>query len=269
MIDLHTHLLWDWDDGPDDARQSRYMCDLAAADGIKSVVVTPHILRLSRHGNDLDLLRQRMVEFTNVMAGAPVSFHWGAEVAAHPDLVRIVETHGFTIDATSYLFVEFPGDSVPPGAANLLYDLMRKGFIPILSHPERNRGFVEHSDLLCEFVRMGCVGQVTAGSLTGAFGRDAERAAGVFLTHNLVHVIASDAHNGLTRPPVLTEGVEAAARLIGADKAWAMVTQIPQAILDDEVLPEWGEPEDPLARRPRTERLTPTRSKTSFHFKIR
>jgi protein-tyrosine phosphatase len=245
------------------------MCDMAAADGIKSVAVTPHLLRLNRHGDDLGLLRRRMIEFTNEMAGVPLDFHWGAEVAAHSDLVGIVERHGFTVDATSYLFIEFPGDSVPPGAANLLYDLMRKGFVPILSHPERNRGFVEHPDLLCEFVRMGCVGQVTAGSLTGAFGRDAQRAAELFLTHNLVHVIASDAHDGLARPPILSRGVEAAARLAGAEKAWAMVTEIPQAILDNGVLPDWGEPEDPLARRPATERLASGRPRTSFLFRIR
>jgi protein-tyrosine phosphatase len=255
MIDLHTHLLWDWDDGPDDRAQCRQMRETAAMDGIHTVVLTPHLFRLNRYRDDLGVLRQRMIEFATETKGGPIDYHWGAEVAVHADVVKAIVKYRFTIDDTSYVFIEFPSDGVPAGSSAMIGSLMSKGFIPIISHPERNPGFVEHPELLYEFVSMGCAAQVTAMSLTGDFGKETRAAAGLFLTHNLVHVIASDAHTPLARPPILSGAVEAARKIVGEAKAMAMVTEIPQAILDNNALPDWGEPENPLHRQTWTERL--------------
>jgi protein-tyrosine phosphatase len=267
MIDLHTHLLWDWDDGPDDRAQALEMCRVAEKDGITAIGLTPHVFRMSRHGDNLDLLLQRMLDFAKEMTGVPIDFHWGAEVFVHPEVVASIERYGFTLDNTNYVFLEFPADAVPPGTANLVYTLMAKGYVPIISHPERNRGFMERPELLFELISMGCAAQVTAMSLTGEFGKETRGAAGLFLEHNLVHIIASDAHSSLLRPPVLSGAVESARKIVGEAKALAMVTEIPQAILDNCALPDWGEPENPLRRKTWTERLP--RPKKSFLVKIR
>ncbi len=75
------------------------------------------------------------------------------------------------------------------------------------------------------------------------------------MLHNLVHVIASDAHGTIGRPPGLSRAVEAAAKIVGESKARAMVTEIPRAILDNKALPDWGEPENPLRQKTWTQRL--------------
>jgi protein-tyrosine phosphatase len=267
VIDLHTHLLWDWDDGPDDRPQAREMCRIAEKDGIKVIALTPHVFRLSRYGDNLDVLRQRMAEFVEGMDGVPIDFHWGAEVFVHPEVVASIEKYGFTLDDTNYVFIELPSDAVPPGIGNLIYSLMAKGFVPIISHPERNRGFMERPEVLYELVSMGCIAQVTAMSLTGEFGRETRSAAGLFMEHNLVHIIASDAHSSLMRPPVLSGAVEAARKIVGEAKAVAMVTEIPRAILENRALPDWGEPENPLRRKTWAERRPMPRKQ--FLVKIR
>jgi protein-tyrosine phosphatase len=257
VIDLHTHFLWDWDDGPDDRAQALTMCRIAEKDGITAVCLTPHVFRANRHGDDLGVLSRRMSEFHDEMrdAGVGLEFHWGAEVFVHAEAVRAIEKYRFTIDETSYVFLEFDADGVPPGAATMLAQLMSKGFVPIISHPERNRGFAAQPELLFEFVSMGCVAQVTGASVTGELGREVRATAGLFLVNNLVHIIASDAHRALGRPPRLSQAVEAAAKIVGESKARAMVTEIPRAILENRALPDWGEPENPLARKPWTQRL--------------
>ncbi|MGA2362488.1 MAG: CpsB/CapC family capsule biosynthesis tyrosine phosphatase [Candidatus Aminicenantales bacterium] len=267
MIDLHTHLLWDWDDGPDDRPQAREMCRIAEKDGITVIALTPHVFRLSRYGDNLNVLRQRMAEFVEGMDGVPIDFHWGAEVFVHPEVVASIEKYGFTLDDTNYVFIELPSDTVPPGIGNLIYSLMAKGFVPIISHPERNRGFMERPEVLYELVSMGCIAQVTAMSLTGEFGRETRSAAGLFMEHNLVHIIASDAHSSLMRPPVLSGAVEAARKIVGEAKAVAMVTEIPRAILENRALPDWGEPENPLRRKTWAERRPMPRKQ--FLVKIR
>ncbi len=257
MIDLHTHFLWDWDDGPDDRSQALTMCRIAEKDGTKAICVTPHIFRSNRHGDDLGILRQRMIEFHDQIqsSNVEIEFHWGAEVFVHAEVVRAVEKYRFTIDETSYVFLEFPSSGVPVGASGLLAQLMSKGFVPIISHPERNRGFAERPELLFEFVSMGCVAQLTAASLTGELGREVRSTAGLFLVNNLVHVIASDAHRALGRPPGLSRAVEAASKIVGASKARAMVQDIPRAILENKALPDWGEPRHPLNKQSWTRRL--------------
>jgi protein-tyrosine phosphatase len=257
LIDLHTHLLWDWDDGPDDRTQALTMCRIAEKDGTNAICLTPHVFHANRHGDDLGILRQRMVEFRDSMrdANVDIEFHWGAEVFVHAEVVRAIEKYRFTIDETSYVFLEFPASGVPVGAAGMLAQLMSKGFVPIISHPERNRGFAERPELLFEFVSMGCVAQVTAASLTGELGREVRSTAGLFMANNLVQIIASDAHRVLGRPPGLSRAVEAAARIVGQSKARAMVDEIPRAILEDNALPDWGEPRNPLSKQGWTRRL--------------
>ena len=257
MIDLHTHFLWDWDDGPDDLYQARAMCRIAEKDGTTAICLTPHIFRMTRHDNDLGILSRRMAEFDSEMrsAGIELELHWGAEVFVHAEVVRAVETYRFTIDQTSYVFLEFASDGVPVGASNMLAQLMSKGFVPIISHPERNRGFAARPELLYDFVAMGCAAQVTAASLTGEMGKEVRTTAGLFMVNNLVHIIASDAHRSIGRPPGLSRAVEAAAKIVGESKARAMVTEIPRAILENKALPDWGEPENPLRRRTWTQRL--------------
>jgi protein-tyrosine phosphatase len=268
MIDLHTHFLWDWDDGPDDLYQARAMCRIAEKDGTKAICLTPHIFRMTRHDNDLGILSRRMVEFDEVMreAGIGLELHWGAEVFVHAEVARAIEKYRFTVDQTSYVFLEFDSDGVPVGAANMLAQLMSKGFVPIISHPERNRGFVARPELLFEFVSMGCAAQVTGASLTGELGKEARTAAGLFMVNNLVHIIASDAHGAIGRPPGLSRAVEAAAKIVGESKALAMVTEVPRAILDNKALPDWGEPENPLRHKTWTQRLLgmPRRSARSM-----
>ena len=257
MIDLHTHFLWDWDDGPDDRAQALTMCRIAEKDGTRAICLTPHIFRANRHGDDLGVLSRRMAEFQDEMRGAGVAieFHWGAEVFVHPEVVRAIEKYGFTVDETSYVFLEFGAGGVPVGAAGMLSQLMSKGFVPIISHPERNRGFAARPELLFEFVSMGCAAQVTAASLTGELGREVRATAGLFMVNNLVHIIASDAHRPLGRPPGLGRAVEAASKLVGESKARAMVTELPRAILENKALPDWGEPQNPLGRKTWTQRL--------------
>ena len=257
MIDLHTHLLWDWDDGPDDLYQARAMCHIARKDGTKAICLTPHVFRMTRHNDDLDVLRRRMFEFDAEMkaAGIEMEFHYGAEVFVHAEVVKAIEKYRFTVDQTSYVFLEFAAEGVPVGAATMLAQLLGKGFVPIISHPERNRGFAAHPELLYEFVAMGCAAQVTAASLTGELGKEVRTTAGLFMINNLIHIIASDAHRAIGRPPGLSRAVQAASKIVGETKARAMVTEIPRAILENKALPDWGEPQNPLRHRTWTRRL--------------
>jgi len=249
MIDLHTHLLPDWDDGAKNWEETRSMAKAAEADGITKICLTPHLYRLTKHGDDLGLLEQRMAEVERWAEGFQVKFFRGAEVYIDDQIIENIKKNNLTVNNSSYVFVEFPADSVMAGVRDLLYQILLEGHIPIISHPERNIIFARRPELLFDLVSMGALAQVTAKSILGEFGSAARQSAEVFLRHNLVHIIASDAHDPEKRPPLLRSAVEKAMKIVGEEKALAMVTEIPQAILDNQAIPEYGDPDNPQKKK--------------------
>jgi protein-tyrosine phosphatase len=135
-------------------------------------------------------------------------------------------------DGKKYLFLEFPSQGIPYQAEKIIFQIMTRGMIPIITHPERNLEIGQRPQRYYEMIRMGCLGQVTAMSLTGEFGLRVRQIAERLLKNRLIHFIASDAHSTDGRPPILSEGVRAAEKIVGKEEAQKMVTQYPQAILE-------------------------------------
>ncbi len=160
----------------------------------------------------------------------------GADIHLSEDLLHPLSRKRLVTvgDGGKYLLVEFPSQVIPPMAEKILFGLIGRGTVPIITHPERNLEIRRKPSRYYEMVRMGCLGQVTAMSLTGGFGPEVRRLAEALLMRRLVHLIASDGHSTDRRPPVLTPAVMAASKLVGEDEAMRMVTEYPQAILDGE-----------------------------------
>ena len=138
--------------------------------------------------------------------------------------------------------LELPSQVVPPGVKNEIFSLKLNEIIPIITHPERNQIIQKDIDILYEFVHMGALIQVTAMSITGDFGEMVMQCAERLLRHRLVHVIASNAHSSDSRPPVLSQAVEAAAEILGNyDDAERMVKEVPALIFSGGV-PDIPEP---------------------------
>ncbi len=255
MIDLHTHLLPDWDDGAKNWDDLTKMIEIARRDGIRKIGLAPHLYRLNKYESDIPLLKVKTAQFKVKTAGAPVVFFEGTEIFIHHEIIASLREHGLTINRSNYFFIEFPSEYILPGVKELFFNIRQAGFTPIISHPERNAAFQDKPELLADLIKMGCLAQVTAKSLTGGFGSQVKQTADFFTARNLVHLIASDAHDPQRRPPILSGAVEVARRISGEKKALAMVTTIPQAILDNQEIGDWGEP-------------TPQAPKKKWSFKI-
>jgi protein-tyrosine phosphatase len=135
-------------------------------------------------------------------------------------------------DRKKYLFLEFPFQGIPHQAEAIIFQVMQRGMIPIITHPERNMELGQRPHRYYEMIRVGCLGQVTAMSLTGELGPRIKQVAERLLTNRLIHFIASDAHSINGRPPILSEAVRVAGKIVGKEEAQKMVTEYPQAILE-------------------------------------
>ena len=248
MIDIHTHLLPHWDDGAKDWDEVSRMCEVALRDGIKKMALTPHIFRMNKYSDDLGVLKERWTQFQERENGAPIKFYRGAEVFVHYEMVESIKKNNFTLNNSNYIFIEFPSDYILPGVKDLFFRLMLEGYVPIISHPERNSVFGKKPDLLYELIQMGGLAQLTAKSIAGEFGNEIRKNSRIFLENDLVHLIASDAHDSKRRPPKLSQGVEEAGKIVGEEKALAMVTSVPEAILENKSIPGWRAPRNPVRK---------------------
>ncbi len=245
MIDLHTHILPGLDDGAKTIEESIQMCRVSYKDGVRTIVTTPHtlngiyindretILRKVQELNEV-ISQQLSVNQTNERNQIELRILPGADThLSESTLSRLDQGKLMTVsDGGKYLFLEFPFQGIPYRAEEAIFQLMNRGIIPIITHPERNLEIGQRPHRYYEMIRTGCLGQVTAMSLTGKLGPKIKQVAERLLKKRLIHFIASDAHSTDGRPPILSEGVKAAERIVGKEEAQRMVTEYPQAILD-------------------------------------
>jgi protein-tyrosine phosphatase len=266
MIDIHSHLLPGLDDGPRTMEESIRMCRIAYQDGIRTIVATPHTLN-GVYQNGKSAILTRVEELNNALNNSELKLDSairnpqseidlrilpGADVhLCEATIEQVDQGEAVTIgDGGKYIIIEFPYQAIPHQAEMVLFQLLGRGLIPIISHPERNLEIMRKPGRYYEMIRMGCLGQVTAMSLTGEFGQKVKQGAEKLLKGRLFHVIASDAHSYNGRPPILSGAVKAAAKIVGKKEAEKMVTEYPLAILEGK-RPDFPDPvsPEPVRRR--------------------
>ena len=214
------------------------MAALAAADGIGQIVATPHNLRWGPGGNRerIAALAARVQREIDARA-LPLRLLVGTEVYITPDLsAQLDDGRAYPLNGSRYILVELGFTSWPDFTESALSELQARGLVPILAHAERYAAVQRNPDRLRPLVERGVLVQITAGSLLGVFGAEAERAAKVLLEHRLAHVLASDGHNIHSRAPVLSTAAQVAAKVLGGEEALALVAAVPAAIVRDEPL---------------------------------
>jgi protein-tyrosine phosphatase len=233
MIDLHSHILPGIDDGARDIEVSILMARQWVAEGVKVVACTPHILP-GLYQNSGPSIRMAVASLQQRLDAEdiPLALVCGADNHIVPDFVSgLASGHLLTLAESRYVLVEPPHHVVPARMEDLFFGILVAGYVPILTHPERLSWLKSRYDMVQRLARSGVWMQITAGSLTGAFGSNALYWSERMLDEGLVHIIASDAHDTERRPPALASGWEAAAKRVGSAEALHLVSTRPQGVL--------------------------------------
>ena len=250
MIDIHSHILPEVDDGSRSLEESLEMCRLSATDGIEVIVATPHAHDNVHKTHDPEFLRQKVNELNAHLQGNP-KIVLGCELRFTHDVVNHVckEKSAPTIDGGPYVLVEFPHQVVPLGSSRALFELMSNQIRPIIAHPERNHLLMAEPERFYELVEMGVLGQLDTGSMTGQFGKKVQQAAHVMLENGLIHFIASDCHNTRNRLPGMSEAVQATAEIVGQEYARAIAKDNPAAVIEGKPIPQRPSAEIPKKKK--------------------
>ncbi|WP_121610645.1 tyrosine-protein phosphatase [Mesobacillus foraminis] len=197
MIDIHCHILPGIDDGAQHIDNSLDMAKLAVQEGIRTIIATPHH-KNGRYDNPKQDIVRKVNELNERLEKESIQLTIlpGQEPAINGDLLENCQKGEIlSLNNTPYQLIELPSSHVPRYTTQMLFDLQIKGLTPIIVHPERNLEIQERPELLFKMVEKGALAQLTAGAVCGKFGKRVKNLAFDLIEANLVHFIASDAHN--------------------------------------------------------------------------
>lgn len=237
MIDIHSHILPNVDDGARDLAESLAMAHLAVADGLTHLFATPH----HRDYTSLSRLEvvQRVVQLQGELdkAGVALTLLPGHEVRLYDDMFADWDNNlAGPLGHSMYVLAEPLFTHYDKHTDAMLFELFDRGYIPIMAHPERIRPIQENLALIEPFLARGGLTQITATSLTGTGDWRGKQTAETMLRNGMVHIIASDAHHSYHRTPVLAAARDLAAVIVGLEEATAMVSSRPMAVVNNELM---------------------------------
>jgi len=242
MIDIHHHLLFGTDDGPRDLESSVAQAEAAAADGITHLVCTPHANSTwnfdpEQNRAKLAMIRERVGD--KLTLGLGCDFHLSYDNIQD----ALKNPTKFTINQGGYLLVEFAEFVIPEQIGDTFCEFLLRGMRPIITHPERNPILQRNPGRLAEWLRGNCLVQITAGSLEGRFGKEAQAVAWDLLGKKWVHFIATDAHNLAKRPPYLRAVYQAVGKKFGEATAERLCVENPRAVFENREMSDQPDPE--------------------------
>lgn len=235
MYDLHSHILPGVDDGARDLETALEMARLAVDKGITTLAATPHWDLVF----DWKLIKQRVEELAVCFQQENISLKLvpGAELFMDYNLVNLSKEQIPTYNNNGqYCLLEFPMFEIPNYSDDVIFSLKVKGITPIIAHPERYKNVAEDPNLIKRWIDNGCLMQMNAGSVTGMFGERIQKISEILLEHQMVHIMASDAHSTGRRGFVLQEGADRVEALIGVEQKDLLVVGNPGAVVAGEQL---------------------------------
>lgn len=207
----------------------------AVANGIRASVLTPHLYP-GRWDNRKSLIQPVFEAFRDELKAHAIDLEvqLGAEVHLLPESLALLDLEEIPFigqwQGRKVVLLEMPDGQIPVGAMMAVKFLLRRGVVPMIAHPERNKDVMRNYQKIIPFVAEGCLLQLTAASVCGLFGNSALTTAQRLLDASLVHVVATDSHNLKHRPPILAQARQTLASKYGAAAADSLTFGVPGMI---------------------------------------
>ena len=210
MVDIHSHIIADIDDGSKDIEMTINMLKKAELSGTTDIIATPHFMRgrfeveynevLKKVDELRELSRKNNIDI-NIYAGQEVYYSKNILEYYNDKLIG-------TINNTKYMLIELPiVEFNIDEVINVIYELQIRGITPIIAHPERYKQFIKKPSMINTLAKEGMLFQLNAGSITGSFGKEVKKTATKYLENNIYSFMGSDAHRDRGRDTDIKEAL--------------------------------------------------------------
>lgn len=232
FIDLHCHCIPGIDDGARSIEESTEILSALGAVGFVRVVTTPH-MRPGMFDNSSETLRGAFTEFKRQLS--PESQLPSIELSCEhffDDVVfrALMDGKGLPYPGERSVLLEFYTSDFPLTIDHRLADLRRRGYLPVIAHPERYEPLWKSPDILERLLDVGCVALLDAGALVGRYGRKPQRCARELLDRGLYRAACSDAHR-VNDVQATARSIEWITQEYGHDEVHELFVIGPEAIL--------------------------------------
>ena len=243
MIDVHSHIVFDVDDGPETLEESLDLIGESHAQGVRKIVSTSH----RRKGMFETPEDKIFANFKKVKAEAEalypdLTIYYGGELYYTSDIVEKLEKNLIPrMHNTQFALIEFSARTSWKEIHSGLSNVLRAGVTPIVAHIERYDALEENADRVREIINMGCYTQVNSShvlkpKLFGDKDKVRKKRVRFFLEKNLVHMVASDMHNLGPRPPFMKDAYEIVKKNYGPKRAKNLFIENPKTLLENQYL---------------------------------
>ncbi|MRI34272.1 capsule biosynthesis protein CapC [Endozoicomonas sp. OPT23] len=235
MIDIHNHIIPGIDDGAQSIEDSLALLKLAVDNGIQKLVCTPH-MHAGRFENDIDTILPPFIKLLSAKSeqNLPIEIAMAAEVRISDEFMIQLKKNKVPMlgqwQGSDCILLEMPHAQIPMGIENLINWLKRQNIRPVIAHPERNKEIMRHPERAKKLAEKGALFQLTAGSIAGQFGSQAEEISKWLLDNKLAQFVASDAHNTTRRPPAMKEAAAVLDQWVGEAERIKLTFSNPDAL---------------------------------------
>ena len=235
MIDFHTHILPNVDDGSKSIDETFELLNEAKKAGFDTIISTSHYIEdyynvnVSEREVWINAISEILKKENN-----DLKLYLGNEVYLTENIMELLETgKATTINKSRYILFEFPMNTKPMNMYDIIYDMLQNKLIPILAHPERYSFVQKEPEIIYDLIQKGVLMQANYGSIIGRYGEKAQLMVRKFFENNMIQFLGSDVHKKNTIYPRITQALNEIKDIIGKEKLNELTTINPGMVLED------------------------------------
>ncbi|HGE2919455.1 TPA: capsular polysaccharide biosynthesis protein Cps4B [Streptococcus pneumoniae] len=243
MIDIHSHIVFDVDDGPKSREESKALLAEAYRQGVRTIVSTSH-RRKGMFETPEEKIAENFLQVREIAkeVADDLVIAYGAEIYYTLDALEKPEKKEIpTLNDSRYALIEFSMHTSYRQIHTGLSNILMLGITPVIAHIERYNALENNEKRVRELIDMGCYTQINSYHVSkpkffGEKYKFMKKRARYFLERDLVHVVASDMHNLDSRPPYMQQAYDIIAKKYGAKKAKELFVDNPRKIIMDQLI---------------------------------
>ena len=230
MIDFHSHILPQIDDGSKSMEQTKKMLEEAREVGFEKIISTSHYME--RYYETDESERLKLLNQINLQG---IELYLASEIYVTNEIVQLLkEKKASTINNSRYVLYELPMHSKNMNDKEIIYRLIENGYVPVIAHPERYAYVQEEIEYVEELAEMGALFQSNYGSIIGMYGEKAKKTVKKLLKQDLIQFLGSDVHRTEQIYPKIPKILKKLSKIVSQEKLEELTTLNPQKVLNDE-----------------------------------
>lgn len=236
MIDFHSHIVFDVDDGSETIEDSIKILKRAKAGGVKKIILTPHyMIDYYEYSKEQIKERIKILQEECKKQEIDIELYQANEIYITNHMVELLEENiASSINDTRYVLFELPMNNEPANLLEVIYSLLQDGKVPIIAHPERYSYIQKDPNKLIELIENGVLFQTNYGSILGQYGKEIQKTAKLLIENNFIHFLGSDVHKTGHIYEDIDEIEKQLSKIISQEKIEELMNDNAEKVLNDE-----------------------------------